>query len=173
MFLWVPTPTSPILHTITFSVKVRGRAWSPPQPSFRKDPLSGKAFFSHMTKPEEDKGWQNYFREEWMRKMLHQGHSGLFPWMGPVIVQTFFLYQPPKNWWPGKEKTSTPDDDNMGKQAVDALTPKAKGGYGAWLDDRQIISRSSAKFYHPKGEAVVMTMRLLELVERPRKRGKT
>lgn len=170
MNFWVPTPLAPVLHTITFSVKQRPRAWSPAAPIFRGG--KGSRQFSHMAKPAEDKDWQTYFREEWLRKMSKQGLLALFPWEGPLMAQGFFLYQPPKNWYPGKEKTSTPDDDNLMKQAVDALTPKAKGGYGAWIDDRQIIARSSAKFFHPKGDACVITLYLLENVEKP-KRGRS
>lgn len=171
MNFWVPTPQGACAHTITFSARLRGRSWSPATPIFRGK-KGEKRSFSHMAKPEEDRSWQSQFYENWLRKMSAQEQLGLFPWLGPVMISGYFLYAPPKNWWPGKEKVSVPDDDNMLKQVCDALTPKAKGGYGAWIDDRQIIGRSSAKFYHPKGEAIVVTLYLFETVEKPRRGNK-
>ena len=170
MNFWVPTPKGACLHTITFSARLRGRSWSPAAPVFRGP--KGSKTFSHLAKPEEDRSWQSTFKEEWLRKMSKQAHLGLFPWTGPVMISGYFLYAPPANWWEGKEKVSVPDDDNMLKQVCDALTPKAKGGYGAWIDDRQIIARSSAKFYHPKGDAVVVTLYLFETVEKPKRGNK-
>jgi len=120
-------------------------------------------------KNKDDGQWQSYFREEFIRKMSRDGTLGLFPWKGPIVLQAFFLYYPPKNWWPGKEKISTPDADNLGKQVLDALKPKAVGGFGAFVDDRQVILPAPHKFYHPKGDAVVVQMRLYEDVEKPRK----
>jgi len=120
-------------------------------------------------KNKDDGAWQNYFREEFIRKMSRDEQLGLFPWKGPIVMQLYFLYHPPNNWWPGKEKISTPDADNLGKQVLDALKPKATGGFGAFVDDRQVILASAHKFYHPKGDAVVVQMRLYEDVEKPRK----
>ena len=166
MMLWLPTPLAPLRHTITFSVRLRPKAWTRVEPFLK----GGKLI---KVKPKGDIDWQRYFREEFIRKMNRDGRLGLFPWEGPVVMQNFFLYYPPNNWYPGKEKTSTPDDDNLAKQVADALKPKAKGGFGAFHDDRQIIGRTTSKFFHEKGDAVVTTLRLYDVVDKPRKRGKS
>lgn len=162
MYLWIPDPGAKILHTIEFSLRLKPKAWTRVQPFLK----GGKLI---KVKPKGDRDWQSYFREEWIKAMQAQGHAHLFPWAGPVILQNYFLYQTPSDWWPGKEKTSIPDDDNLAKQVADALSPKAKGGYGAYEDDRQIIARSTAKFYHPQGDAVIVRLYLLEKVEKPKR----
>ena len=115
---WLPTPMAPVLHQVTFSVRLRPKGWTRASPFLK----GGRLIVS---KNQGDRDWQAYFREEFIRKMSHQQLLGLFPWSGPVIMQNFFLYLPPKNWWPGKEKVTTPDDDNLAKQVADALSPKA------------------------------------------------
>ncbi len=163
MNFWLPTPMAPVLHQVTFSVRLRPKGWTRASPFLK----GGRLIVS---KNQGDRDWQAYFREEFIRKMSHQQLLGLFPWSGPVIMQNFFLYLPPKNWWPGKEKVTTPDDDNLAKQVADALSPKAKGGFGAYEDDRQIIARTTMKLYHTKGDAVITSLYLLETVDKPRKR---
>jgi len=165
VLLWVPDPIAPLRHIVEFTVRLRPKGWTRAQPFLK----GGKMI--RIVKTQGDRDWQAYYRECWLRAMSRQGLLGLFPWEGPVIMSNYFLYHPPKNWFPGKEKTSTPDDDNLAKQVADALAPKGKGLYGAFVDDRQIIARSTAKYYHTKGDAVSTRLYLYENVEKP-KRGR-
>lgn len=163
--LWLPTPLAPLAHKITFSVRMRPKGWT------RANPFLKGGRMVQIVKNKEDAGWQRDYRMEFTRKMSRDGHLSLFPWKGPVIMANYFLYYPPGNWYEGKEKTSTPDDDNLAKQVADALAPRAKGAWGAFENDKQIIGRITSKFFHPKGDAVITVLYLFENVEKP-KRGR-
>lgn len=167
MHLWVPTPQAPLRHIIEFSVRVRPKGWTRAAP-FLKD---GRLINIHQTPG--DRNWQGYYYECWLSAMSAKGWLGIFPWEGPVIMENHFLYFPPKSWWPGKEKTSPPDDDNLAKQVADALSPKGVGGFGAYRNDKQIIARSQAKYYHIKGDRVITRLHLYDIVEKPRRGKKT
>lgn len=160
MNLWIPDPEAPILHTVRWSTPLRPHGWQrPSKPPGVPVPV----------KPKADREWQAAFLEYFEQEMIRQKLLALFPWSGPLILETWHLYPKPKSWLPGKMKTTDPDADNLLKSVCDALGGGKEGNNNrlvvAYLDDNQVIAKSTWKGFHDSGPAVITQMRLLASAE--------
>lgn len=65
----------------------------------------------------------------------------LWPWEGPCSLRLRYVYQAPKDSWPGFECVKTPDLDNLAKLVQDALNGVA------YRDDRQLVRLEVERVY--------------------------
>ena len=77
------------------------------------------------------------------------------PLMGALRLSTKWLFPPGKSHRPNTWKTTRPDTDNLIKLLKDCMTAE-----GFWLDDAQVASELTEKFY---GEHEGIYVRVEEL----------
>ena len=168
MKFWVPDLDCPLAHQITFSLWKRPISWKRPEPGRTK---TGQVY---MRKNNNDKDHQRTILRAFTLKVGQLGIASEFPWPGPVQIQVFNYFATPRtSWWEGKQMVARPDVDNLTKQVMDALLPKGKGGWGAYLDDSQVVDLTGSKRYDGRGDIITVQMLFWHLVPKPirRKRG--
>lgn len=167
MRIWVPDIEAPLRHQMVFSLYKKPKSWKRAMPKLS---ASGKPF---MIKNEGDREHQHDILQAFTRKATELRLLDIFPWEGPVALQVYNYFVKPQSHWPGKEFQQRPDIDNLAKQVMDALNPKGVGGWGAYLDDSQVVDLTASKRYDGRGDIISVQLLLFERVTKPLKvRGK-
>lgn len=102
--------------------------------------------------------------EQAIRALARAEMGSLNPMSGPVWMMLRAVFEPPASW-PEKKKqaalrgeirpTKKPDLDNVEKAWLDGLNGVA------YLDDAQVVEKTSCKVYGPQALVVVSVMPLL------------
>lgn len=121
-------------------------------------------------KPTEQVEEQWFIKNQFTKAATREGLLDVLPWGGPVFLHCYFSFKTPGNHWPGKEKVSRPDIDNLVKQVLDALNPEGAGGWGAYYDDAQVIDLLSSKRYDNRGDSITVRLFFFDNVPKPIKR---
>lgn len=166
MRIWLPEVSAPLVHNVTFALWKKPVSWKRASPGVSK---SGKIF---MRKNEKDRGHQEEILRAFTKKVGELRIAGDFPWAGPVSCHIYNYFSKPQNWWEGKERIYRPDLDNLAKQVLDALLPRGKGGWGAYIDDAQVIDLGTSKRYDGRGDIITVQLLFWQLIPKPTRRPK-
>jgi len=164
--IWLPDVSAPLAHNVVFSMWKRPVSWKRASPGVSK---TGKLY---MRKNDKDRRHQEEILRAFTRKVGELGIAADFPWGGPVSCQIYNYFSTPTAHWEGKERISRPDVDNLAKQVLDALMPKGKGGWGAYVDDAQVIDLSTSKRYDGRGDIITVQLLFWYLIPKPIRRLK-
>lgn len=164
-YIWTPDLQAPLRHELTFTMWKKAVSWKRAE-THTKITNSGKmARWTRNPEGQEDEQW--YIVNQFTKAARREGMLDVFPWSGPVWLHVYISFKTPKDRWPGREKVSRPDVDNLAKQVMDALNPPGAGGWGAYYDDAQVVDLLASKRYDNRGDIITVRLFLFDQVAKP------
>ena len=179
---WLPDPKGTFSHRIQFLVPEL------PMSHKRAKAAKTKAGFLYTYTKSSMLEYQARVRNAFYAECVRQSRVIDHPWDNGPVVFSMIAYFPKARttWFEGKDCEDPNDCDNLAKMVQDALngrrsvklmTPDPLTGrkskqmvqFGAWIDDKQVISLHSTKDYHDETCSLI-TMDFWHRNERPRKR---